>query len=112
MLLTRGKKEPAEELNSTTVIASVAVAQISNGVDTVLVFSPLVADSRTEIDFSIAAAFIVVTCLWFGLAKFLCFHVSQLEPITRIGRYISPLVMIIVGLYILDNTATDLIAGD
>lgn len=82
------------------------------GMLVLLVFSPLLADSRAEIDLSIAVVFLVVAVLWFRFAQFLSHHASRIEVITKIGRWIAPVVMIVVGLYILDNTATDMIAGD
>ncbi len=109
--LIRGGEESDNQLNAKGALVAIAMTQVANGVDTVLVFSPLLIDSRTEIDLFIAITFMVVAVLWFWFAKMLCYHASRLEVITKIGPWIAPLVMIAVGLYILDNTATDMIAG-
>lgn len=110
--LIRGGEESNGQPGVKAAFVAIALTQVANGVDTVLVFSPLLVDSRTEIDYTIAAAFLVIAVLWFRFAQLLCYHASRLEVITKIGRWIAPLVMIAVGLYILDNTATDMIAGD
>jgi cadmium resistance protein CadD (predicted permease) len=110
--LVRGGEESDDHAGVNGAVIAIAMTQVANGVDTVLVFAPLLVDSRTEIDFAIALVFTVVAVLWFWLALFLSYHASRLEVITRVGRWIAPLVMIAVGLYILDNTVTDMIAGD
>lgn len=109
--LIRGGEESDNQLDVKAAVVAIAMTQVANGVDTVLVFSPLLIDSRSEIDFFIAITFMVVAVLWFWFAKMLCYHAARLEVITKIGPWIAPLVMIAVGLYILDNTATDMIAG-
>jgi cadmium resistance protein CadD (predicted permease) len=48
---------------------------------------------------------------WFGLARFLETHASRIEAIERYGHWISPIVLIVIGFYILDNTASDLAPG-
>ena len=92
-------------------VVAIASTQLANGIDTILVFSPLLADSSGAIDYLIVSCFIVMVGVWFGFARFLTFHASQLNWVTIAGRWITPMVMILVGIYILDNTATDLVAG-
>ncbi len=93
-------------------IFAIASTQLANGVDTILVFSPLLADSRGDIDYLIVGCFVVMVAVWFGVAQLLTLHASRLKGVAIAGRWLAPLVMILVGLYILDNTATDLLAGD
>jgi len=85
--------------------------QLSNGVDTILVFAPLFADSLLQVDFSIAVAFLVSAIAWYLLAAYIGQGARQVEAIARYGAWLAPLVMIVLGLYILDNTVTDLVAG-
>jgi len=92
-------------------IVAIASTQLANGVDTILVFSPLLADSSGDIDYVIVNSFTVMVAVWFGVACFLALHASRLKYVTLAGQWIAPVVMIIVGIYILDNTATDLVAG-
>jgi cadmium resistance protein CadD (predicted permease) len=110
--LVRRGEESDDQAGVKGAFVAIASTQVANGVDTVLVFAPLLVDSRTEIDYAIGVVFMVVAVLWFWIAQWLSYHASRLEVITRVGRWIAPVVMIAVGLYILDNTVTDMIAGD
>ena len=92
-------------------IGGIALTMLSNGVDSVLVFAPLLADSNTKIDLAIAVAYLLMVCLWFKLAIYATTHASRVNALRVAGEWIAPIVMIIVGLYILDNTATDIIPG-
>lgn len=92
-------------------IVEIASTQLANGVDTILVFSPLLADSSGDIDYVIVSSFTVMVAMWFGVAWLLALHASRLKYVTLAGQWIAPVVMILVGIYILDNTATDLVAG-
>ncbi len=92
-------------------IIAIASTQLANGVDTILVFSPLLADSSGDIDYVIVSSFTVMVAVWFGVARLLALHASRLKYVTLAGQWIAPVVMILVGIYILDNTATDLVAG-
>jgi len=90
---------------------SIATTQVANGVDTVLVFGPLFADSSEAIDLEILIGFAGMAFVWFGLARFLGTHAARIKIIDRYGHLISPIVMIIVGLYILSDTQTDVLPG-
>ena len=98
---------PSQGASAAGVLA-LASTQLSNGVDTVLVFAPLLADSRLIFDAQIAGLFLLLMLLWFGLAQLLSAHAARLPAIERLGAWLAPLVMIGVGLYILSNTATDM----
>ena len=91
---------------------SIAGTQLANGSDTALVFGPLIADSEFGLDVAMIAGFIVMSALWFRLARFLESRASKIRVLERYGHWIAPIVLIVVGLYILDNTQTDIIPGD
>lgn len=91
---------------------SIAATQVANGVDTVLVFGPLLADSESKIDLVVVIGFVLMTFAWFGLARFLERHASRLTILDRYGHWVAPIVLILVGLYILDNTSTDVLPGN
>ena len=90
-------------------IAAVALTQLSNGVDTVLVFAPLLADSRMDVDLMIIGSFVLMVVGWCGLANGLTLHAKRVQSLTSTGRWLAPVVMIAVGIYILSNTATDMV---
>jgi cadmium resistance protein CadD (predicted permease) len=91
---------------------SIAATQVANGVDTVLVFGPLLADSESRIDLVVVIGFVMMTFAWFGLARFLERHASRLTLLERYGHWVAPVVLILVGFYILDNTTTDVLPGN
>jgi len=90
-------------------IAGIATTLVANSVDTMVVFAPLLADSRSEIDYVIVGGFIVVAALWFRVASLLSHHAARLEVITRLAGWLAPFIMISVGIYILVDTATDVV---
>jgi cadmium resistance protein CadD (predicted permease) len=105
-----GDGEAAVAASGATMIA-VAATQLSNGVDTILVFAPLLADSHVVFDAEIAALFLLMIPVWFGLSGLIGRQAARLQAIQRWSRWLAPLVMIGVGIYILTDTATDLSPG-
>ena len=103
-----GSSGPA---GSTMSPATIAVSLFANSVDTMLVFAPLLADSSDAADFRIVTAYLLVAAAWFGVAYFFSRHARRLRAVVATGQWIAPLVMIAVGFYILNNTATDVLAG-
>jgi cadmium resistance protein CadD (predicted permease) len=94
------------------IVLSIATTQLANGIDTVLVFGPLLADSELGVDLVMIGGFLVMVLIWFQLARFLGTHASRIEIIERYSHWISPIVLILIGFYILDNTATDMLPGE
>lgn len=97
-----------QEAPAGATVAAVAAIQLSNGVDTIVVFAPLLADSQLIFDLEIAILFILSVLIWFALARVMGSRAARLAVLNRVGQWLTPLVMIGVGLYILSNTATDL----
>jgi len=93
---------------SVVVITSTLFA---NSADTMLVFSPLLADSETGMDYMIVVGYIAMATIWFLLALFFSRHAARLHPVSVAAQWLAPLIMIAVGFYILDNTLTDVVAG-
>ncbi len=91
---------------------AIAATQVANGVDTVLVLGPLLADSEQGADLVMIGGFVAMVLIWFGLARLLEVRAARLRILHRYGDWLAPLVLIVVGLYILDNTATDVLLGD
>ena len=94
---------------SMALILAIALTQLSNGVDTVLVLSPALADSLEGVDRVIIGSFAVMVGVWFGFAGWLSHHAQRIGLITKIGSWLAPFVMITVGIYILADTATDVV---
>lgn len=105
---TGGTSSPAMQ---NVAVGGIVLTTLSNGVDSVLVFAPLLADSLLNVDLTIAIAFMIMVCLWFELAKYATTHAKRVKVLSTAGEWVAPIVMILVGLYILDNTATDMFPG-
>jgi len=102
---------PTSETLGTFSVAAIAATLFSNSVDTMLVFSPLLADSSAGTDSVIAAGYLVMAFSWFFAARFFSQRASRLRRISTAAQWLTPLIMIAIGLYILDNTLTDVIPG-
>jgi len=102
---------PASETLGTFSVAAIAATLFSNSVDTMLVFAPLLADSNAGTDRVIAAAYLVMAFSWFFAAQFFGQRASRLRRISTAAQWLTPLIMIAIGLYILDNTLTDVVPG-
>ena len=87
----------------------VAATLTANSVDSIIIFAPMLADSKASIDPFIAVAFLVVAAAWFWMARVASHHAARLEAVSKAAGWIAPLIMIYVGVYILMNTATDVV---
>lgn len=97
-------------LQQKALFLAVLMTQLSNGTDTIITFSVLLADSTDKIDYIIIPAFLVMVLLFSTLAKFSLKHPGFSHFLDRYGRYLTPLILILVGWYIVSDTATDLVA--
>ena len=80
---------------------------IANGVDTIAVFVPLIAESEATYRLFLSLGFVAASLALAWLATRACTHPSAATPIARYGPKVAPFVMIGIGVYILLNTATD-----
>jgi len=89
----------------------VFMTQLSNGADSIITFSVFLADSTDKTDYLIALTFLAMICVFAWMAYYSLTHRKLSETLDRFGRYITPFILILVGVYILTNTAGDLAAG-
>ena len=64
------------------------------------------------VDLVVVIWFVLMTFVWFGLARFLERHAARLAILERYGHWVAPIVLILVGLYILADTSTDILIGN
>lgn len=93
------------------VFAATLITQLSNGSDTVVTFSILFADSNPATDWLIALSFVLMLFVFASTAYFSLRHRWLSNTLERYGKYITPFILISVGLYVLSNTATDMLPG-
>lgn len=91
---------------------AMATTLIGNSTDSILVLIPLLSDSRSGYDWIIISAYILMALAWFLLAHLFAHHAAKLKRLTAVATWVAPLIMIGVGLYILNNTMTDVMPGN
>lgn len=89
------------------VAIAAALAQLSNGTDTLLAFSALFADSNARADMLVAATFAGMVALFCASALYVLRQESLGRTLQRVSIYLTPLLLSCVGLYILADTVTD-----
>lgn len=94
-----------------TAVAAALMTQLSNSADTIVTFSVLFSDSNDFGDLLVFASFGVMALLWVLIAQQTLRHPWLSRPIQLYGHYITPLILIAVGLFVLSNTALDMLPG-
>lgn len=86
-----------------------ALITLGNSVDTIVVLSPLFAESKQHHYWAIVTGFIVmmIICLWMSIALQQSSVIAK--KIHQFGPKLAPFIMIAIGIYILLNTDTDII---
>jgi len=101
----------ASEVSNKTVFFSVLTTQLSNGADSIITFSIFLAESTDAADYLIALTFLGMTGVFAWLAYHLLRHRRLSDVVDRYGHYVTPFILIMVGVYVLSNTASDLVPG-
>ena len=83
--------------------------QLSNSTDSIITFSALYADSSDPSDYMVAPTFLAMTGVFAGVAYYSIKHPKLSRFLSRYGQYVTPFILILVGYYILSNTASDLV---
>ncbi len=97
-------------VGSTTVVATL-LAQLSNSADTIVTYAVLFADSNELGDYLVLAGFAGMAALFALIAHLALRHPWLSRPLQLYGHYITPLILITVGMYVLSNTALDMLPG-
>ena len=101
----------ATDNNRNTIFLTVLTTQLSNGADSIITFSVLLADSSDVSDYLIAPTFLAMIFVFCWLAYYSLKHRKLSDFLKRYGHYVTPFILILVGVYILSNTASDLMPG-
>ena len=83
--------------------------QLSNSADSIITFSALFADSSDPSDYMVAPTFLAMTGIFAGVAYYSVKHPKLSRFLGRYGQYVTPFILILVGYYILSDTASDLV---
>ena len=104
--------DPAIAGAGSTAMLAAALTQLSNGTDTIVTFSILFADSNEVADHLVIVSFVVMAAVFAIAARHAQQHPWLSRPIQLYGHYITPLILITVGLYVLNNTGMDMLPGN
>lgn len=86
---------------------NVAMLLVGNSADTVATFAPLVAESERPARLLILAAFAVGVIALLVLVRMFSSKEGPVASLQKLAHRITPVVMILVGIYVLLNTNTD-----
>ena len=108
---TGGLGSVAIDSGRNTVFVTVLTIQLGNSADSIITFSVLLADSADAPDYLIGSTFMAMVMVFAWLARYTLKHRRFNDFLKRYGHFITPFILILVGVYILSNTATDLMPG-
>ncbi len=101
------KETPIDRAKS--VFFASLLTQLGNGGDTVLTLSILLADSSPLADIIVIFTLAAIAVGFVMVAIYAIEHPAVRQWIERYAHRVTPFILIIVGAYILTNTATDLL---
>jgi len=93
------------------IFVATLTTQLSNGADSIITFSVFMADSSDASDYLIESTFLGMSCVFAGVAYYSLKHRKVSQFLDHYGHYVTPFILILVGCYVLSNTATDLMPG-
>jgi cadmium resistance protein CadD (predicted permease) len=91
------------------VFMTTLFSQLSNGADTIVVFGVLFIDSMPSADILTILTLAAMAVIFVFVGIYAVRHPALCDWIDRYAYRVMPFVLIIVGVYILANTATDLL---
>ena len=100
---TSSDPAPAEASKRSQIV-TVALADVSHGPDTIILFSVLLAEADNRGQFAISLTYIGLVFVWCSVGFFLLQRPLLREPIQRYGHRFSPYLLIGIGVYIVLNT--------
>lgn len=108
LLLFSGSHETATTDRSVSWPA-IAGLLLANSGDTIFAVGPLFAESGSDARFGLALGFVLIATVWLLLILTISERVARSEMLARLGHRMAPWMMILVGLYILSDSATDVV---
>ncbi len=85
-------------------IATVALADVSHGPDTIILYSVLLAEAHNVAQLAVSLVYIILLFVWCAVGFFLLRHPLLSGAIQRYGHRFSPYLLIVVGAYIVLGT--------
>lgn len=107
LLFTGAQDSTADE--RATAWPGIAGLLLANSGDTVFAVGPLFAESGSEARLGLALGFALIAGVWLLLILTVSERVARSAVLGRLGHRMAPWMMILVGLYILSDSATDVV---
>ena len=104
-------RDPTVAGTGSTAVAATLLTQLSNSADTIVTFSVLFSDANDLADHLLVLSFLCMAVVFSLAARSVLRYNWLSRPIQLYGHYITPLILITVGLFVLSNTALDLMPG-
>jgi cadmium resistance transport/sequestration family protein len=98
----QNEKEYTKKSNTTFTVAAVT---FSNGGDNLGIYIPLLATLSTLEKSLLVLIFLIMVAVWCLAAKYLNKHPMIAKVIQRFGHIITPVVLILLGIYILYDSS-------
>ncbi len=110
-LLTMSNAGEAISLPGRLTVASVTTVLAANSVDSIAAFGPLFTESETIVRVSLISGYLVAASIMIWAVFHVSRSASKWMGDSRALHFLAPTIMIVVGVYILFNTGTDLELG-
>jgi cadmium resistance protein CadD (predicted permease) len=96
-----------ENINpSKTGMLAVAGVTIANGGDNIGIYIPLFTTLTWTSKSIMIGIFLAMTLLWCAIARYLTTHPLMATAIEKYGKRVTPIVLILLGIYILYENET------
>lgn len=113
LVLRKAETEEAENdpaVKRGSIVFSIALITVANGGDNIGIYVPLFASLSSMDKTVMVAIFFLMTVLWCVIARYLATHPVLERSIQRYGHIVTPIVLCLLGLYILmESNSFDLI---
>jgi cadmium resistance transport/sequestration family protein len=93
-------------INGGSTVMTIASITIANGGDNIGVYTPLFATMSVQRIAVFVVVFAIMTALWCELARRLVLHPAWGAPIRRLSARLLPLVLIVLGVWIIAEMGT------
>ena len=108
-LLLFSVAQPEQPANRATAWPAIAGLLVANSGDTMFAIGPLFAESGSDARIGLTIGFVLIAALWLTLILNLSERVARSAWLSRLGHRMAPWMMILVGLYVLSDSATDVV---
>ena len=88
-------------------VLGIATLQVASSLDSLAAFMPLFADTAFPDGYVIAVGFVMMSLAWLWASGLLARSPGITRFVRPLERFARPLILILVGFYVMSNTASD-----